>query len=243
MENQYLKFVLSDYSYEPPEKEAQTVIIDPPYNVGFNYKGKYNDNLHEEDYENLIYDVLEFSYDNSTEQSSLFLINYPEIVFDLHKPIKDSRWKIHQWISWVYPSNIGKSKRKFTTAHRIVLWLTKDNPKINIRSITQPYKNPNDKRVKKLIENGSTGTNLYNWWEINLCKNVSKDKKNYVNQIPEELLKRLILTTSDKGDLIFDPMCGSGSTLSVAQKNERFGFGCDINSDLIPIWEDILNET
>ena len=34
-----------------------------------------------------------------------------------------------------------------------------------------------------------------------MVKNVSKDKKLYVNQIPEELLMRLIITTTDKGDL------------------------------------------
>ena len=46
------------------------------------------------------------------------------------------------------------------------------------------------------------GPNLYNWWDgafwVNLVKNVSKDKKLYVNQIPREVLRRLILVTSDK---------------------------------------------
>ena len=91
----------------------------------------------------------------------------------------------------MYPSNIGHSKKKFTTAHRSILWLVKDNPKIYMDRVTQPYKNPTDKRVKKLIESGRKGTHLYNWWEINLVKNVSKDKKHYVNQIPNEVLKRL----------------------------------------------------
>lgn len=81
------------------------------------------------------------------------------------------------------------------------------------------------------------GTNLYDWQEINLCKNVSKDKNDYVNQIPSELLNRLILTTSDEGDIVADLMCGSGSTVVAASKLNRRGWGCDVNENLIPIWE------
>ena len=72
-----------------------------------------------------------------------------------------------------------------------ILWLTKKEPKIYIDRVSQPYKNPTDRRMKKLIESGRTGTNLYNWWEINLVKNVSKDKELYVNQIPREVFKKV----------------------------------------------------
>ena len=238
--NDNVELIISDYAYELPIDNVQTFIIDPPYNIGYNYKGKVNDNLHPEDYRNMIYDVLELAYDSSNDDSSLFLINYPEIIFELYQPIQESRWNVHQWISWVYPSNIGHSKRKFTTAHRTVLWLAKDNPKVYMDRLTQPYKNPNDKRIKKLIESGRTGTHLYNWWEINMVKNVSKDKQLYVNQIPQELLMRLIVTTTDKGDLVADPMCGTASSLITADKLGRKGWGCDVNEDLLQVWREII---
>ena len=85
-----------------------------------------------------------------------------------------------------------------------------------------------------------TGTNLYNWWEINLVKNVSKDKESYVNQIPREVLRRLILATTDKRNIVLDPMCGTGSTLLAARDEGRSGIGIDINSDLKKIWKKIL---
>ena len=184
-----------------------------------------------------MFDVLDLSYKSTKKDSSMFLINYPEIIAELFQTIKLTKWNIHQWISWVYPSNIGHSSRKFTTAHRSILWLTKDEPKIYMNRVTQPYKNPTDKRVKKLIESGKTGTNLYNWWEINLVKNVSKDKESYVNQIPREVLRRLILATTDKRNIVLDPMCGTGSTLLAARDEGRSGIGIDINSDLKKIWK------
>lgn len=236
-ETDKIKFYLDDFRKVLPLKNIQTVIVDPPYNINFNYGKNFKDNINPEEYKALVFDVLDLSYKSTKKDSSMFLINYPEIIAELFQTIKLTKWNIHQWISWVYPSNIGHSSRKFTTAHRSILWLTKDEPKIYMDRVTQPYKNPTDKRVKKLIESGKTGTNLYNWWEINLVKNVSKDKESYVNQIPREVLRRLILATTDKRNIVLDPMCGTGSTLLAARDEGRSGIGIDINSDLKKIWK------
>jgi|TARA_B100000925_G_C21999458_1_gene470508 site-specific DNA-methyltransferase (adenine-specific) len=236
-ETDKIKFYLDDFRKVLPLKNIQTVIVDPPYNINFNYGKNFKDNINPEEYKALMFDVLDLSYKSTKKDSSMFLINYPEIIAELFQTIKLTKWNIHQWISWVYPSNIGHSSRKFTTAHRSILWLTKDEPKIYMDRVTQPYKNPTDKRVKKLIESGKTGTNLYNWWEINLVKNVSKDKESYVNQIPREVLRRLILATTDKRNIVLDPMCGTGSTLLAARDEGRSGIGIDINSDLKKIWK------
>ena len=236
-ETDKIKFYLDDFRKVLPLKNIQTVIVDPPYNINFNYGKNFKDNINPEEYKALMFDVLDLSYKSTKKDSSMFLINYPEIIAELFQTIKLTKWNIHQWISWVYPSNIGHSSRKFTTAHRSILWLTKDEPKIYMNRVTQPYKNPTDKRVKKLIESGKTGTNLYNWWEINLVKNVSKDKESYVNQIPREVLRRLILATTDKRNIVLDPMCGTGSTLLAARDEGRSGIGIDINSDLKKIWK------
>lgn len=241
-EGNRMKFYLEDFRNVMPLKNIQTVIVDPPYNINFNYGKNFKDNIDPEEYKQLMYDVSDLSYKSTKDDSSMFIINYPEIIAELFQTLKKTEWNIHQWISWVYPSNIGHSKKKFTTAHRSILWLVKDNPKVNIDAVIQPYKNPTDRRVRELIKSGKKGTHLYDWWEINLVKNVSKDKKQYVNQIPSEVLKRLILTTTDSKDKVLDPMCGTGSAAVEAAKLKRSGIGIDINSELIKIWnENIKN--
>ena len=94
-----------------------------------------------------------------------------------------------------------------------------------------------DKRVKKLIASGKTGTHLYNWWDINIVKGNSKEHLGYVNQIPYQLLRRLILTTTDKNDVVYDPMCGSGSTVYAASHLGRIGIGYDISSKARDVWD------
>lgn len=232
-------YKLGSYDWHLPIENVQTWIVDPPYNIGYNYKSKFNDKMSQQEYSDMHYDFLELAYDSTKDGGSFFLINYPEIIAEYYHTILDTRWNMHQWITWVYPSNIGMSKKKFTRASRTVLWLTKgENPSIKIDAVTQPYKNPTDKRVRELIGGGRTGTHLYDWQEVNLCKNVSKDKKKYVNQIPSELLKRLILTTTQEGDIVADLMCGSGSTVQTAANLGRIGWGCDINENLIDIWRE-----
>ena len=223
--------------YKFPELKIQTTIIDPPYNIGFNYKSDFKDKMTPEEYNKFIYDCIEGCYHHSIDDANLFLINYPEIIFDLYLAIEHSSWNIHQFIQWVYPNNSGFSKKRFTKSSRTIVWLTKGNPKIYIDRVTQDYKNPEDKRVQELIASGKTGTHLYNWWEINIVKGNSKEHLGYVNQIPYELLRRLILTTTDKDDVVYDPMCGSGSTVYAANHLGRLGIGYDISSEAKAVWD------
>ena len=78
------------------------LFCDLPYNIGFNYKGGYKDNIKEENYNMLIWELLDYSYKLSNNTSNMFLINYREIVANLYETIKTTDWNIHQWINWVY---------------------------------------------------------------------------------------------------------------------------------------------
>lgn len=49
----------------------------------------------------------------------------------------------------------------------------------------------------------------------------------YPTQKPEKLLERIVMLSSNPGDLVCDPMCGSGTTLAVAARLGRRFFGCD----------------
>jgi DNA modification methylase len=168
-------------------------ITDPPYNQGYHYKD-YKDKLNENDYVDLL----------SSIKKPCVIIHYPEETINL---LSLSIGKCEQIVSWVYNSNTGKQ-------HRLISWW---GCKPDFSKVTQPYKNPNDKRVKKLIESGKTGAKLYDWWEIQQVKNVSKEKTSHPCQIPEEVIRRIILTTVNKNELIIDPFAGSGTTLKVAK--------------------------
>ncbi len=66
------------------------------------------------------------------------------------------------------------------------------------------------------------------WTDINSLGAQSKERLNYPTQKPEELIERIILTSSNENDLVADFFCGSGTTLSVAEKLNRKWIGCDL---------------
>ena len=187
-------------------------ITDPPYNQNYHYHN-YKDKLKMNEYIELL----------SKIPQPCVIIHYPEETINLLPLAMKS--KCEEIVTWVYNSNTGKQSR-------LISWW---GCKPDFRKVTQPYKNPNDKRIQKLIERGKTGSKIYDWWEINQVKNVSKEKTIHPCQIPEEVIRRIILTTAKENELIIDPFAGSGTTLKVAQ-NLGFNYlGFEIDKEYIEI--------
>lgn len=78
---------------------------------------------------------------------------------------------------------------------------------------------------------------IQNIWDLKSIGTKANDDMNYDTQKPYELLKRIILQSSNEGDLILDPFMGSGTTLEVARDLNRNYIGCDITDKSIEICE------
>lgn len=90
-------------------------------------------------------------------------------------------------------------------------------------------------------EKGKDTRVLDNVWKINTgYMRTTKDKFAYEHpaMFPEELAEKHILTWSNPNDIVFDPMCGAGTTLKMAHLNDRKWIGCEMS------WEycEIANE-
>lgn len=182
------------------------IISDPPYNQKYHYQ-EYNDDMSIDEYGEMMIDAFQ---DNKS-----VVIHYPEETINiLGKLFGD----VSQVVSWVYNSNTAKQ-------HRLITWW---NCKPDMRRVGQPYKNPTDKRIKKRIEEGKVAR-LYDWWEINQVKNVSKKNNPHPCPIPYQLAKRIIEITTNIGDTIIDPFAGSGTILKAAKDLGRNYIGFEID--------------
>ena len=181
------------------------IVTDPPFNIGYHYKG-YNDNKNDIEYLSIISNIL--------KKAPTVLVHYPEdiVKISVYTDIVPNRI-----ISWVYNSNTRRQHRD------IAFYGT--NP--DFSKVKQPYKNPNDKRIQKLIANGSQGTNLYDWWNVNQVKNVSKEKTSHPCQMPLEVMDRIIKILPDDITVV-DPFCGSGTTGVACVKNNIDFVGIEI---------------
>ena len=73
------------------------------------------------------------------------------------------------------------------------------------------------------------GKAVADWWDdISRINPVGGERLGYPTQKPEALLERIILASSDEGDVVLDPFCGCGTTIAAAQKLGRQWIGIDI---------------
>lgn len=80
------------------------------------------------------------------------------------------------------------------------------------------------------------GTALSDHWnDINLLASTAKERLGYPTQKPEALLERIILASSNEGDLVADFFMGGGTTIAVASKLKRKFIGTDINRRAVEI--------
>ena len=200
------------------DKENTLIITDPPYNIGWKYD-TYKDNLSEEEYATL------FMY---FQGYKFVVIHYIEDIIKYIVPYMGVPTKV---VQWVYNSHLAKQ-------HRSIAFF---NCKPDFSKVLQPHKNLNDKRIQKDIANGKLGCRLYDWWNINLVKNVSKEKEDYSNQIPEKVIGNIIKITATN-ETIFDPFMGSGTTLAVASKLDYNYIGSDISEKAYKITKERLGK-
>jgi len=131
-------------------------------------------------------------------------------------------------IIWAYhgPSPI---KTAFNRKHDTILSYAKSGDyTFNVDAVREPY-NPSTintfKSSRKAgfgkVPNLERGKVPEDWWYFPVVARLHNERTGYPTQKPEALLERIILASSNKGDLVADFFCGSGTTALVAAKHGR----------------------
>jgi len=92
-----------------------------------------------------------------------------------------------------------------------------------------------NKKILKELKAEKTKTNI---WEYAVGLGGSTNDKDAFKHpaiFPEKLAEDHIVSWSKEGDIVFDPMCGSGTTLKMAKKHNRLYIGCDISAEYVDI--------
>jgi len=88
---------------------------------------------------------------------------------------------------------------------------------------------PDGRRIRgEKSGEASLGVPQSDIFRISMISPTSKERLGYPTQKPEALLEKIIKASSNEGDLILDPFCGCGTTVSVAERLNRKWIGIDI---------------
>lgn len=183
------------------------IVSDPPFNIGYHYRA-YSDSLKDDDYWELMGNVF--------GMAPSVVIHYPESLHRLSMQLGKIPERV---VSWVYNSNTAKQHRDIA-----FYGITPD-----FRKVRQPYKNPNDKRIRERIKNGHKGGRLYDWWNVNQVKNVSKDKTSHPCQMPLKVMTNIIGILPEA--VIIDPFAGSGTTGIACKELGRDFVGIEVDKE------------
>jgi len=157
-------------------------------------------------------------------------------------------------IIWVY-KRWSNAKRGLLNAHQTIYFYSKSDvfkfnvthtdysPTTNIDQILQQrerdrhgkcaYKK--DDQGKNILGKEKCGVPLSNVWEIPYLNPKAGERSGYPTQKPVLLLEKIITIATDKGDVVLDPMCGSGTALIAAALLERHWIGIDTESEAIAL--------
>ena len=86
------------------------------------------------------------------------------------------------------------------------------------------------------------GANPGDVWEFSHVHYCQENRQNHPTQKPEGLIERMVLASSDEGEMVVDPFAGSGTTLRVCQQLKRNCLGFELNADYVELTKKRLSE-
>ena len=240
-----------EFSRTLPAESVKLVITSPPYNIGKSYETRRNIEEYISGFEALITELVRMLSDDGSIcwQVGNFVDDGEIFPLDIYfyPMFKSHGLKLRNRIIWHFGHGLHCSKR-FSGRYETILWFTKsDNYTFNLDDVRIPSKYPGKKYfkgAKKGTPSGNPkGKNPEDLWEMTIerliddwdakiwdipnVKNNHPEKLNHPCQYPVELAERCILALTDKGDCVYDPFAGVGSTLIAALKNERKALGSE----------------
>jgi len=144
-----------------------------------------------------------------------------------------------------------RRQRNWQQSHDIILYYTKSN-RYTWNEQYQDYADNQMKRYNKLDDDGRMfalikrrrtdgtvyygrtypkGKSLNDVLRVPLLSATAHERLGYPTQKPQKLLQILISSSTNKDDVVLDPFCGSGTTLSAAQSLERNWIGIDVSKE------------
>lgn len=175
---------------------------------------------------------------------TLYICGFSEILADLKLPASQC-FEGCRWLVWHYKNkaNLGSD---WGRSHESILHFRKSQPfTFNTDDVRIPYGNhtlkyPEHPQAETSQYGKGSGRKDARWQphprgakprdviEIPTTCNGMHEKTPHPTQKPEELLRKLVLASSNMGDLVVDPFLGSGTTAVVAEQLRRRWKGCDI---------------
>lgn len=213
---------------------VHVTFLDPPFNQNKDY-AFYDDNRDPEEYWRLMTIVCREIFEKTETGGAIYFMQREKNSEDVLRCLRESGWTLHNLIIWKKKTSAVPCSNKFGKQYQIIAYATKgDKPRVFNRLRISPPLPPNYKFER---ENGVFVTDV--WDDIRELTSgyfagdeaLRRDtgERFHKQQSPIALLLRIILSSTQVGDTVFDPFAGTGTTLVVAHQLQRKSLGIEID--------------
>ena len=158
-----------------------------------------------------------------SKNGSIWVFGTNHNIFSVGNIIQKLNFKILNTITWIKtspPPNL--SCRMFTHSTETIIWSKKN-------SKSKHYFN------YSLMKELNGGKQMKDVWTIGRTKKIEKRHGKHPTQKPEEIIERIVLCSSQKGDVILDMFSGSGTTGVISVRHDRKYIGIEISEEYLQI--------
>lgn len=229
-----------------PARSVQLVVTSPPYNIGKTYERRVSlpDYLQRErEVINLCVDKLRaggsicWQIGNHVAEGEIFPLDTL-----LYPYFKERGLHLRNRIIWHFEHGLHCSRR-FSGRYETILWFTKDDAAgqyyFDLDPVRVPQKYPGKRHFKGPHKGeysaNPLGKNPGDVWIIPNVKHNHPEKTVHPCQFPVELVERLVLALTRRGDLVLDPYMGVGTTPAAAVVHGRRAAGAEIVLEYVKI--------
>ena len=220
-----------------PENFVDLLFIDPPYNLTKKFNGRIFKEMNLLEYETWLNSWLSRLIKVLKQNSSIYICGDWKSSSSIFR-IASKYFQVKNRIIWEREKGRGAKSNWKNCTEDIWFFTNSSDYTFNVdkvklrRKVLAPYKdefrNPKDWNIKS--DGNFRDTSPSNiWTDISVPFWSMPENTEHPTQKPEKLLAKIILASSNKGDVVFDPFLGSGTTAVVAKKLGRKYVGVEID--------------
>jgi len=205
---------------------------DPPYNIGYVYD-KYVDDRPDREYVEWSRRWMAGCQRVLKPDGSLYIAIGDDFAADLRIVGRELGLHLRNWIIWHY--TFGQNARtKFGRSHTHILYFTKNAEALtfNDRLLRYPSARHTEYQDLRASSLGRVPDDV--WDEFPRVCGTFKERAGFHGcQLPEALLQRIVLASSNPGEIVLDPFVGSGTTAIAAKRLGRRYVGIDLSAEYV----------
>jgi adenine-specific DNA-methyltransferase len=226
-----------------PDGAVKLVVTSPPYNLGKPYETRLDLDEYTDQQRRVIEECVRVTSDRGSIcwQVGNYVDNGEIVPLDivLFPAFASLGLQLRNRIMWHFGHGLHASKR-FSGRYEVIMWFTKsDRYAFHLDDVRVPQKYPRKRHFKGpkkgQLSGNPLGKNPSDVWDIPNVKANHVEKTAHPCQFPVELVERLVLAMTDKGDWVLDPFMGVGSAAIAALMHERRAIGAEIIPEYVQI--------